>query len=168
MASPGNQGAAKAQHLRVLLPFTSDTLVNATDAAAAARAEARATFTDRLPFPQRIPDEVAAEIGADEALIVAPAGGKVIWPVEVGQDGDGAFLGRGWPEFAEACGVGAGWLLVLRHRGRGVLSAKAFDDTFCLRELGGAPAPPAGAQDSPCESWTTSSQFLIGIQSHRN
>ncbi|RLM74029.1 putative B3 domain-containing protein [Panicum miliaceum] len=117
MASPGNQGAAKAKHLRLLLPFTCDTL--------------------------RIPDEVAAEIGAEEALIVGPAGGKVIWPVEVGQDGDGAFLGRGWPEFAEACGVGAGWFLVLRHRGRGVLSAKAFDATFCFRELGGAPAPPA-------------------------
>ncbi|PUZ46644.1 hypothetical protein GQ55_7G097900 [Panicum hallii var. hallii] len=74
MASPGNRGAAKAKHLRVLLPFTCDAL--------------------------RIPDEVAVEIGAEEALIVGPASGKVIWPVEVGQDGDGAFLGRGWPEFA--------------------------------------------------------------------
>jgi hypothetical protein len=107
MASPGYRGAAKAKHLRVLLPFTCDALVSATDAVALecrrARAEACTSFTDRLillPYPQRIPDEVAVEIGAEEALIVGPASGKVIWPVEVGQDGDGAFLGRGWPEFA--------------------------------------------------------------------
>nr|CAB3486715.1 unnamed protein product [Digitaria exilis] len=117
MASPGDQGGAKAKHLRVLLPFTCDTL--------------------------RIPDELAAEIGAEGALVVGRAGGKVkLWPVKVGKDGHGAFLGRGWPEFADACGAGAGWLLVLRHRGRGVLSAKAFVATFCLRELG-APASPA-------------------------
>jgi len=73
--------------------------------------------------------------------------GKVLWRVEVGRDGDGAFLGRGWPELADACGVGAGWLLVLRHRGRGVLTVKAFDDTRCLRDLG-APAPPPGNKDS--------------------
>ncbi|KAF8688190.1 hypothetical protein HU200_042425 [Digitaria exilis] len=92
---------------------------------------------------QRIPDELAAEIGPEGALVVGRAGGKVkLWPVKVGKDGHGAFLGRGWPEFADACGAGAGWLLVLRHRGRGVLSAKAFDATFCFRELG-APASPA-------------------------
>ncbi|KAF8688191.1 hypothetical protein HU200_042426 [Digitaria exilis] len=90
----------------------------------------------------RITDELAADIGVEVALVVGPEGGKA-WPVEVGQDGDGAFLGRGWPEFAEAYGAGAGWLLVLRHRGRGVLFAKAFDDTGCLSELG-APASPAG------------------------
>jgi len=73
--------------------------------------------------------------------------GKVLWRVEVGRDGDGAFLGRGWPELADACGVGAGWLLVLRHRGRGVLTFKAFDDTRCLRDLVN-PAPPPGNKDS--------------------
>jgi len=62
--------------------------------------------------------------------------GKVLWRVEVGRDGDGAFLGRG-----------AGWLLVLRHRGRGVLTVKAFDRTRCLRDLG-APAPSPGNKDS--------------------
>ncbi|CAN6234638.1 unnamed protein product [Urochloa humidicola] len=117
MAFSGDHGAA-AKHLRVLLPFTCNSL--------------------------RIPDELAEEIGAGEALIVGPAGGqgKAVWGVEVGRDGDGAFLGRGWPEFAGACGAGAGWLLVLRHRGRGVLTVKAFDETRCLRDLG-APAPPA-------------------------
>jgi len=73
--------------------------------------------------------------------------GKVLWRVEVGRDGDGAFLGRAWPELADACGVGAGWLLVLRHRGRGVLTVKAFDRTRCLRDLG-APAPSPGNKDS--------------------
>jgi hypothetical protein len=104
-----------------------------------------------LPRSQRIPDELAEEIGAGdgEAFVIGPAGGKgnVFWRVEVGRDGDGAFLGRGWPEIAGACGAAAGWLLILRHRGRGVLTLKAFDDTRCLRELG-APAPSEGNQDS--------------------
>ncbi|XP_039833030.1 putative B3 domain-containing protein Os04g0346900 isoform X4 [Panicum virgatum] len=125
MASSGDHAAA-AKHLRVLLPFTCDSL--------------------------RIPDELAEEIGAEEALVVGPMGGngKVLWRVEVGRDGNGAFLGRGWPELADACGVGAGWLLVLRHRGRGVLTVKAFDRTRCLRDLG-APAPSPGG-------W---SQFMV-------
>ncbi|CAL5028151.1 unnamed protein product [Urochloa decumbens] len=103
--------AAAAKHTRVLLPFTSDSL--------------------------RIPDELAAEIGADEAIVVGPTGGKARpWPVEVGRDGDGAFLGRGWREFAAACGVEPGWRLVLWHRGRGVLTLKVFDDECCcLRDL---------------------------------
>ncbi|KAJ1270430.1 hypothetical protein BS78_06G051600, partial [Paspalum vaginatum] len=111
MASCGSFGAPTAKHLWVLLPFTCDSL--------------------------RIPDELYAEIGAGEALVVGPF--AKTWRVEVGQDGDGAFLGRGWPDFAEACGVGPGWLLVLRHRGRGVLTLKAFDDSGCLKELGTQP-----------------------------
>ncbi|TVU08503.1 hypothetical protein EJB05_41908, partial [Eragrostis curvula] len=43
-------------------------------------------------------------------------------------------------EFAAACGVGAGWLLVLRHRGGGVLTVKVFDDSGCLRELAAQPS----------------------------
>uniref|UniRef100_K3YE69 TF-B3 domain-containing protein n=1 Tax=Setaria italica TaxID=4555 RepID=K3YE69_SETIT len=133
-SGPGKQGTATAKkHLRVLLPFSRDAL--------------------------RIPDELAGEIGAAEALVVGPAGGKVkFWSVEVGKDGDGAFLGRGWPEFAEACGVGTGWL-VLRHRGRGVLSAKAFDATCCFRELG-APAPPAGEATASSKGSTHKPQFI--------
>ncbi|RCV33081.1 hypothetical protein SETIT_7G054200v2 [Setaria italica] len=118
MASSGDQWASKAKNPRVLLQFSCDTL--------------------------RIPDELAAEIGAGQALVVCPSGtgGKVkVWPVEVGRDGGGAFLGSGWPEFAEASGVEAGWLLVLRHRGRGVLTVKAFDASRCLRVLG-ATTPP--------------------------
>nr|CAB3486709.1 unnamed protein product [Digitaria exilis] len=102
MASFGGRGAAARKHLRMLLPFTCDSL--------------------------RIPDELA-----EEALVVGPPGsGKV--------DGDGAFLGRGWPELADACGVGGGWFLVVRHRGHGVLTIKVFDRSYCLWELG---APPA-------------------------
>ncbi|CAL5017642.1 unnamed protein product [Urochloa decumbens] len=135
-SSSGNQGAATAKHLRVLLPFSRDTL--------------------------RIPEELAGEIGAAESLIVGPADGKVkFWPVKVGKDGDGAFLGRGWPEFAEACGAGAGWVLVLRHRGRGVLSAKAFDATCCLRELG-APAPPA-VEGTSSKGSTHKPQFIRAL-----
>nr|CAB3486714.1 unnamed protein product [Digitaria exilis] len=106
-------GVLKAKNLRVLLPSSCGTL--------------------------RIPDELAAEIGTGQALVVLPTGtgGKVrVWPVEVGRDGDSAFLGSGWPEFAEACGVEAGWLLIIRHRGRGVLTVKAFDASRCLRVLG--------------------------------
>ncbi|CAN6227671.1 unnamed protein product [Urochloa humidicola] len=128
-----SSSSGTAKHLRVLLSFSCDTL--------------------------RIPDELAGEIGAEEALIVSRAGGKVkFWPVEVGKDGGGAFLGRGWPEFAEACGAGAGWSLVLRHRGRGVLSAKAFDATCCLRELG-APAPPA-VEETSSKGSTHKPQFI--------
>ncbi|CAN6275483.1 unnamed protein product [Urochloa humidicola] len=114
MASPGgNHGggapARKCKHQRVLLPFTSDSL--------------------------RIPDELAREIGSEDALVIVPHGRGVVKRVEVGRDGDGAFLGRGWPEFAGACGAGAGWFLVLRHHGGGVLTVKAFDASRCLREL---------------------------------
>ena len=98
---------------------------------------------------QRISDELAGCFDAGRgggapgptALLVSPFG--KVWRVEVGRDGDGAFLGRGWPEFAGACGVDAGWLLVLRHRGRGVLTVKVFDASSCLREL--VAQPPAAA-----------------------
>ncbi|GJN11900.1 hypothetical protein PR202_ga30135 [Eleusine coracana subsp. coracana] len=143
MASPGHRpaGAAARKHLRVLLPFSRDRLVSA----------AILTPLPRKPQPhgmeltprtaQRIPDELAEDIGAGEALVV----GKVkVWSVEVAPDGGGgAFLGRGWPEFADACGAGVGWFLLLRHRGRGVLTVKAFDTTSCLREVG---APPPAAE----------------------
>ncbi|CAO1939097.1 unnamed protein product [Urochloa humidicola] len=128
MASSGDQeeSNSKAKNLRVLLRFSGDTL--------------------------RIPDELSAEIGAGPALVVRPTGvgGKVkVWPVEVGRDGGGgAFLGDEWPEFAEASGVEKGWLLILRHRGRGVLTVKAFDASRCLRELGDGTPPEAGASVS--------------------
>ncbi|KAF8688186.1 hypothetical protein HU200_042421 [Digitaria exilis] len=111
-SASGNRGAAAAKQLRVLLPFSKDRL--------------------------RIPDELADEIGAAEALVVSPGGGKgrVIWPVGLGRDGGGAFLGRGWPQFAAAHGVGDGWHLALRHRGRGLLTVKAFDDSCCIRYEG--------------------------------
>ncbi|RLM65651.1 putative B3 domain-containing protein [Panicum miliaceum] len=116
MASSGNHGAAKAKDLRVLVPFTCDSL--------------------------RLPDKVAEEVGAGldgsaEVLVVGPR--NKVWRVEVGWDGDGAFLGRGWPEFADVCGVEGGWFLVVRHRGRGLLTVKAFDRSCCLRELGTPP-----------------------------
>ncbi|RLM74320.1 putative B3 domain-containing protein [Panicum miliaceum] len=115
MASSASHGggAAAAKQLRVLLTFSGD---------------------DRL----RIPDELAEEIGAGEALVVGPCGVKsrAVWPVGLGRDGGGAFLGRGWPELAAAHGVGAGWRLAPRHRGRGVLTIKAFDESCCIRDLG--------------------------------
>jgi hypothetical protein len=95
-----------------------------------------------LLHSQRIPDELAEGIGATEARVVGTSGGKVkVWSVEVGRDGDGSFLGRGWPDIAAAFGVGDGWFLVLRHHGGGVLTLKAFDDSGCIRGLG---TPPAG------------------------
>ncbi|KAL6660403.1 hypothetical protein ACP70R_001949 [Stipagrostis hirtigluma subsp. patula] len=125
MAAPRSHGPAGRKNLRVLLPFSCGSL--------------------------RIPDELAEEIGAGEALVVGPSGGRVkFWPVKVGQDGDGAFLGHGWPEFADACGVGAGWFLVLRHRGCGVLTVKAFDSSCCLREL--AAHNPAAAAEATTSS----------------
>ncbi|KAF8688179.1 hypothetical protein HU200_042411 [Digitaria exilis] len=58
----------------------------------------------------------------------------MVWRVEVGRDAEGAFLGRGWPEFAAEHGFGTGWFIVLRHEpGGGVLTVKAFDTTCCLR-----------------------------------
>ncbi|GJN36948.1 hypothetical protein PR202_gb25854 [Eleusine coracana subsp. coracana] len=133
MASSGDPRADSRKQLRVLLPFSFDSLVSKSSDSAAAPAE----LTGLCTF-QRIPDKLAEDIrSAQEALVV----GKVkVWNVEVERDGDGAFLGRGWPEFASSCGVGAGWLVVVRHRGRGMLTVKAFDDSGCyVRELG---APP--------------------------
>ncbi|GJM96183.1 hypothetical protein PR202_ga12998 [Eleusine coracana subsp. coracana] len=131
MALSGSPGAAARKHLRVLLPFTCDAL--------------------------RTPDELAEEIGAGEAHVVVPHGRGKVRRVEVGRDGDGAFLGRGWPEFAASCGVGPGWLLVLRHHGGGVLTAKIFDDSSCLRMRAPEPSDAAMSNKKPCRK----SQFII-------
>ncbi|KAL6650448.1 hypothetical protein ACP70R_009373 [Stipagrostis hirtigluma subsp. patula] len=137
MASCGNPGAARDKDLRVLLPFSCDSLVREQRRR---RDSGRAKGLILLRL-QRVPDELAEEIGAAaKATVVGPF--AKVWSVEVGRDRDGAFLGRGWPEFAAACGVGAGWFLVLRHRGHGLLTVKAFDASFCHRELG-IPTPPA-------------------------
>ncbi|RLM75615.1 hypothetical protein C2845_PM15G04540 [Panicum miliaceum] len=92
----------------------------------------------------RISDELAGCFDAGEgggggpsALVVSPFG--KVWRVEVGRDGDGAFLGRGWAEFLAAHGVGVGWFVVLGHAGRGALTFKAFDTSFCIKEFA-APA----------------------------
>ncbi|XP_039771865.1 putative B3 domain-containing protein Os04g0346900 [Panicum virgatum] len=136
MASSAGRDGAQIKHPRVLLPFTCDSL--------------------------RIPDELAEGIGAEEALVVGPASGTAKhWRVEVGWDGDGAFLGRGWPEFADACGVEAGWLLVLRHRGHGLLTVKAFDANCCLiREQLRTPAPRAVGATASSKGASRKPQFI--------
>ncbi|CAN6275495.1 unnamed protein product [Urochloa humidicola] len=105
----------------------------------------------------RISDELAgcfyAAAGAGEgegapaptALVVSPFG--KVWRVEVGRDGGGAFLGRGWPEFLAAHGVGVGWFVVLRHQGGGALTFKAFDTSFCIKEFA-APAAVMASRSS--------------------
>ncbi|RLM73341.1 hypothetical protein C2845_PM15G04510 [Panicum miliaceum] len=145
MASSAGRGGAEIKHARVLLPFTCDSLVRGISPSRRAFLPSPAAWLGKLTRScrdclQRIPDELAEGIGAGEAVVVGPA---KHWRVEVGWDGDGAFLGRGWPEFADACGVEAGWLLVLRHRGQGVLTVKAFDANCCLVTELHAPAPPA-------------------------
>ncbi|TVU13700.1 hypothetical protein EJB05_37120, partial [Eragrostis curvula] len=98
---------AISRHLKVLLPSSSHKL--------------------------RISKELARQLGVT-ALVVSPVGSKV-WRVEVGRDGDGAFLGRGWPEFVAAHGIGDLWFVVFRHEGGGTLTVKAFDTSFCLRQF---------------------------------
>ncbi|GJN38480.1 hypothetical protein PR202_gb27524 [Eleusine coracana subsp. coracana] len=132
MAAPGNVAARR--DTRVLLPFTCDSL--------------------------RIPDELAEEIGATDAYVAVPICKGKVQRVEIGKDGDGAFLGRGWPEIAAKFGIGAGWFLVLRHHGRGMLTLKAFDDSGCLRELP-ASTPAAAVEATTCSRDTTyRPQFL--------
>ncbi|KAF8688182.1 hypothetical protein HU200_042416 [Digitaria exilis] len=137
MASCGNRGAAGGKHLRVLLPFTTDTL--------------------------RIPDDLAEDIGAEEAFVVSPFGKGRVRPVEVGEDGDGAFLGRGWSEFAGACGVRPGWFLVLRHHGSSVLTVKVFDASCCLTELANRPPCRLASILGPCLRFTTSCTFPLMV-----
>ncbi|KAK1693181.1 hypothetical protein QYE76_009878 [Lolium multiflorum] len=89
----------------------------------------------------RISDELAECFDSGDggagmtAFLVSPFG-TAVWRVEVGRDSDGAFLGRRWPEFVEAHGISVGWFLVLRHEGRGVLTIKAFDTTYFIKEFG--------------------------------
>ncbi|KAM0871159.1 hypothetical protein ACQ4PT_039550 [Festuca glaucescens] len=89
----------------------------------------------------RISDELAKCFDSGDggagmtAFLVSPFS-SAIWQVEVGRDGDGAFLGRRWPEFVEAHGISVGWFLVFRHVGRGMLTIKAFDGTFFIKEFG--------------------------------
>ncbi|KAJ1255286.1 hypothetical protein BS78_K267600 [Paspalum vaginatum] len=91
----------------------------------------------------RIADELAGCLEAGRgggegtsgptALVVSPFG--KVWRVEVGRDGDGAFLGNGWAGFLAAHGVGVGWFVVLRHEGGGALTVKAFDTSFCIKDF---------------------------------
>jgi hypothetical protein len=86
---------------------------------------------------QRISDDFARRLdggAGGTALVVSPVCSKV-WRVEVGRDGDGAFLGRGWLEFAAAHGIGALWFVVLRHEGDAVLTVKVFDTSCCLHQF---------------------------------
>ncbi|GJN11904.1 hypothetical protein PR202_ga30140 [Eleusine coracana subsp. coracana] len=72
--------------------------------------------------------------GAPEALVVSPFG--KVCRVELEQDDDGvAFLGRGWPEFLAAHGIGVDWFVVVRHEGGGALTVKVFDTSCCLHEF---------------------------------
>ncbi|KAL6650447.1 hypothetical protein ACP70R_009372 [Stipagrostis hirtigluma subsp. patula] len=143
MASSGIPGAAKAKDLRVLLPFSCDSL--------------------------RLPDELAEGVGAAgdggtaKVSVVGPF--AKLWSVEVGWDGDGAFLGRGWPEFAAACGVDAGWVLVLRHRGHSLLTVKAFDASFCFRELGIPTPPGAGVEATRRSNGTACKPKFVSVLS---
>uniref|UniRef100_A0A0D9W3K7 TF-B3 domain-containing protein n=1 Tax=Leersia perrieri TaxID=77586 RepID=A0A0D9W3K7_9ORYZ len=111
-------GAAKVTQLKVLMPSSFRNL--------------------------HISDELAAQLlcgaGAPRAAarVVSPFG--KLWDVEVvgprDVEGGRAFLGRGWPEFAAAHGLGVGWFVVLRHQGGGVLTVKVFDTTLCLNDFG--------------------------------
>ncbi|CAN6234642.1 unnamed protein product [Urochloa humidicola] len=97
---------------------------------------------------------------APKAVVVSPFG--KVWRVEVGRDGDGAFLGRGWAEFLAAHSVGVGWFVVLRHEGGGVLTIKAFDTSFCMKEF---VAPPAAVMASKSgRGVSCKPQFLRIIQ----
>ncbi|GJN11901.1 hypothetical protein PR202_ga30136 [Eleusine coracana subsp. coracana] len=134
MASSGEHGAAKIKDRRLLLPFSFEQLVRTTPLLALHRSGNGGISDDRLV--QRVPDELVQEKGSSNVRVFGlgpPAG---IWPVEVEKDGDGAFLGRGWPEVAAASGAGEGWFLVLRHHGQGLLTIKGFDRSCCFRVLG--------------------------------
>ncbi|KAF0893576.1 hypothetical protein E2562_027302 [Oryza meyeriana var. granulata] len=113
-----NAGAARAMQLKVLMPSSSRKMTSSRRTYWAARA-----------------------LAATAARLPRRAFGKV-WDVEVGRDdGDGsAFLGRGWPEFAAAHGLGVGWFVVLRHEGGGVVTVKVLDTTNCLKEFATPPA----------------------------
>jgi hypothetical protein len=83
---------------------------------------------------QRLTDELAGCFAAAAVALVVSPFGKV-WRVEVGRDGEGAFLGRGWPELLAAHGIGDDWFVVLRHEGGGVVIVKAFDASFCIKQF---------------------------------
>ncbi|GJM99072.1 hypothetical protein PR202_ga16137 [Eleusine coracana subsp. coracana] len=78
----------------------------------------------------RISHELARPLEGT-ALVVSPFKSKVCH-VEVGRDGDGVFLGRGWPEFVAAQGIGVDWFVVLRHEHGDVLT---FKDLKILKQL---------------------------------
>ncbi|VAI39171.1 unnamed protein product [Triticum turgidum subsp. durum] len=71
-----------------------------------------------------IDDELAGCFGTEDhgdgrtALVLSPFG-KNVWPVKVA-----------------AHGIGVGWYLVIRHEGCGVLTLKAFNSSFVIKEFG--------------------------------
>ncbi|XP_062185930.1 putative B3 domain-containing protein Os04g0347400 [Phragmites australis] len=138
MASSGDPGArAVAKQLKVLMPpslhklHISDELAGCFDAAGGGGKH------------------------APVALVVSPFG--KVWRVEVGRDGEGAFLGRGWADFLAAHRIGVGWFIVLRHEGGGALTVKAFDTSFCIKEFG---APAAVMASGSSKEVSCKPQFI--------
>ncbi|CAL5028132.1 unnamed protein product [Urochloa decumbens] len=146
-SSPSDAGArATAKQLKALVPpsfhklHISDELAGCFDAAAGG-GSGGGGGGEGAPGPT--------------ALVVSPFG--KVWRVEVGRDGGGAFLGRGWAEFLAAHGVGVGCFVVLRHEGGGVLTFKAFDTSFCIKEFA---APAAGMASRSSKAVSCKPQFI--------
>jgi hypothetical protein len=103
------------KQLKVLMPPSFHKLVS-TQPPSIAEGLKRRRFTDDLNsllIRQPISDELAGCFDASSgggtgvpgptALVVSPFG--KVWRVDVGRDGDGKFLGRGWADFLAAHGI---------------------------------------------------------------
>ncbi|CAN6248150.1 unnamed protein product [Urochloa humidicola] len=129
MASSPSHAGAVAKQLKALVPQSFDKLRISGELA---RCFVAAGGGEGAPAPT--------------ALVVSPFG--KVWRVEVGRDGDGAFLGRGWAEFLAAHGIGVGCFAVLRHEGGGALTFKAFDTSLCIIKEFAAPAAVMASRSS--------------------
>jgi hypothetical protein len=80
--------------------------------------------------------------------------------VEVGRVGEGAFLSHGYPEFLAMHDIGIDWFVVLRHKGSGMVTIKAFGVSLCMNRF----HAPAAGKDLICKSLALETNSFFSFQ----
>jgi hypothetical protein len=78
--------------------------------------------------------------------------------VEVGRVGEGAFLSHGYPEFLATHDID--WFVVLRHKGSGMVTIKAFGVSLCMNRF----HAPAAGKDLICKSLALETNSFFSFQ----
>ena len=92
-------------------------------------------FRRWLRFPELFIDELR-QFPSCELRLREASGEQAIWAMESWANNPGThYLGKAWTYFADHYELQVGYILKFRYRGKGHLSVKIFDDTFCRRSF---------------------------------